>query len=70
MVEDSKMTALCPKCGQQLIYVTSIPYPEAPGMQRTTFVCYPCNRTWNYSLSPAMAAEYAAADAPESAPAV
>jgi len=27
-------------------------------------VCYPCNRTWNYALSPGMAADYAT-EAPE-----
>ena len=29
-------------------------------MRRTTFVCYPCNRTWSYALAPAMAEAYAA----------
>jgi hypothetical protein len=46
-----------------LIYVTSVPHPKAPAMQRTTFVCYPCNRTWSYALAPAMAEAYAASTA-------
>jgi len=35
-----------------LIYVTSVPHPKSPATQRTTFVCYPCNRTWSYTLAP------------------
>jgi hypothetical protein len=42
-----------------MIYVTAIPHPMALGMRRTIFVCYPCNRTWNYTLSPEMAEAYA-----------
>jgi hypothetical protein len=63
MSENQDMTALCPKCGDQLTYVTSVPHPKSPAMQRTTFVCYPCNRTWSYALAPAMAAAYAASTA-------
>ena len=59
--EEKAMTAQCPKCREQLLYVTSVPHPKAPEMHRTTFVCYPCNRTWSYALSPAMAEAYAAA---------
>jgi hypothetical protein len=44
-----------------MIYVTSVPHPRSPAMQRTTFVCYPCNRTWSYALAPEMAEAYAAA---------
>src|ERR1700692_1774742 len=64
MSEDQDLTALCPKCGEQLTYVTSVPHPKSPAMQRTTFVCYPCNRTWSYALAPAMAEAYAASAAP------
>ena len=45
MSEDQEMKALCPKCGEALTYVTSVPHPKSPAMRRTTFVCYPCNRT-------------------------
>jgi DNA-directed RNA polymerase subunit M/transcription elongation factor TFIIS len=62
--ETDPMTVQCPKCREQLLYVTSIPHPRAPEMQRTTFVCYPCNRTWSYALSPPMAEAYAAAAGP------
>jgi hypothetical protein len=56
------MKALCPKCSDPLTYVTSVAHPKSPLMRRTTFLCTPCNRTWSYSLSPAMAEAYAAAD--------
>jgi hypothetical protein len=69
MSETGPMTAQCPKCGEQLIYVTSVPHPRSPEMQRTTFVCYPCNRTWSYALSPAMAEGYSAASERLAAPA-
>jgi hypothetical protein len=53
--------AICPKCRDELIYVTALPHPKAVAMRRTTFLCQPCNRTWAYSLSPEMADAYAAA---------
>jgi transposase-like protein len=52
--------AQCPKCRHDMIYVAALPYPNAPNMLKTTFVCRACNRTWNYSLAPEMAARYAA----------
>lgn len=58
MPTDERIKALCPKCRGDMIYVTAVPHPRASQMQQTTFVCYPCNRTWNYALSPAMAAVY------------
>jgi transposase-like protein len=60
MSDTETMTAQCPKCRHELLYVTSVPHPKAPEMQRTTFVCYPCNRTWSYALTPEMAESYAA----------
>jgi DNA-directed RNA polymerase subunit RPC12/RpoP len=69
MSETEAMTARCPKCAHPLLYVTSVPHPKAPEMQRTTFVCSPCNRTWSYALAPAMAEAYAAASDPLAAPA-
>ena len=67
MSEEPDLTALCPKCGEPLIYVASVPHPKSPAMQRTTFVCYVCNRTWSYALAPAMAEAYAAGAAPAAA---
>lgn len=64
MSEDQEMKALCPKCGEALTYVTSVPHPKSPAMRRTTFVCYPCNRTRSYALAPAMAEAYAAGNPP------
>lgn len=52
--------AVCPRCRRRMVYVTAVPHPRAPQMQQTTFVCYPCNRTWSYALSLEMAATYAA----------
>jgi hypothetical protein len=60
MVEADATTAPCPKCRTRMAYVTTMPHPKAPEMQRTTFVCYICNQTRNYSLSLAMAELYAA----------
>jgi len=68
MSEDQDLTALCPKCREPLIYVTSVPHPKSPAMRRSTFVCYPCNRTWSYTLAPAMAEAYAAVAAPPLSP--
>jgi len=61
MANDQTARARCPKCHTELLYVTAIPHPKAPGMRRTTFVCSTCNRTRNYILSPEMAGAYAAA---------
>jgi hypothetical protein len=42
-----------------MTYVTSLPHPKAPEkMLKTTFVCFRCNRTFSYVLSPEMAAAY------------
>ena len=62
MTADQPMRATCPKCRRDMMYVTAIPHPNAPAMRRTVFVCYPCNRTWNYTLSAEMAAAYAPSD--------
>ena len=61
---DDKVKAPCPKCRVEMVFVTTLPHPRAPQMQRTTFVCYTCNQTRNYSLSPAMADAYAQAALP------
>lgn len=53
------MSAPCPKCRADMVYVTALPHPQAPEMRRTVFLCSPCNRTRNYSLSAAMAEAYA-----------
>jgi Transcription factor S-II (TFIIS) len=60
MAENEELKAACPKCGERLIYVTAVPHPRAAEMLKTTFVCYPCNRTWSYPLTAAMAEAYAA----------
>ena len=52
------LSAACPKCRTEMIYVTSLPHPHAPTMRRTTFVCYGCNQTRSYSLSGDMAKAY------------
>ena len=64
MAQDPAITALCPKCRIEMIFVTTLPHPKAPEMQRTTFVCYGCKQTRSYSLSPAMAQAYEQAARP------
>jgi C4-type Zn-finger protein len=68
MTTDYAMTASCPKCHHEMTYVTSVPHPKAPQMQRTTFVCYRCNQTRSYILSAAMAHAYAALFGPAAGP--
>ena len=58
MPED-RLSAPCPKCHTQMIYVATLPHPRSPAMQQTTFVCYGCNQTRNYALSEDMAKAYA-----------
>ena len=41
-----------------MIFVTTLPHPRSPQMQKTTFVCYGCNQTRSYSLSLTMAQAY------------
>jgi hypothetical protein len=41
-----------------MLYVTSLPHAQSPQMQRTIFLCFPCNRTWSYMLSAALAEGY------------
>jgi hypothetical protein len=59
MTTDQIERALCPKCHNSLLYVTAMPHPKAPQMRKTTFVCYPCNRTWTYPLIAELAELYA-----------
>ena len=61
---EQAMTAPCPKCRTEMIFVTSLPHPRSAQMQRTTFVCYRCNQTRSYSLSTPMAKAYEAAARP------
>jgi transcription elongation factor Elf1 len=56
--------APCPKCRHEMVYVIAIPHPDAPQMQRTTFMCRTCNQTKTYMLSIAMANAYAPDPAP------
>ncbi len=59
------LSASCPKCHADMVYVTALPHPHAVQMRRTVFLCFGCNQTRNYSLSPAMAEAYAVLCAPE-----
>lgn len=61
------LSAPCPKCRAEMVYVTALPHPHAPEMRRTVFLCAWCNQTRNYSLSAAMAEAYAALAAPQPA---
>ena len=57
------LIAFCRKCRSGMTYVTAVPHPRGSDLLQTTFVCRPCNRTYNYALSPEMAACYATDDA-------
>jgi RNase P subunit RPR2 len=59
-----ELSAPCPKCHNEMIYVTALPHPKAPQMQRTTFVCQGCNQIRSYTLTTEMAAAYATICAP------
>ena len=63
MISHHKIKAPCPKCRNDMIYVTAIPHPTAIQMQRTVFLCQPCNQTRAYMLSAAIADAYVAATA-------
>ncbi len=64
MADAPPITAPCPKCRIEMMFVTTLPHPRAPQMQRTTFVCYGCNQTRSYSLSSTMAEAYKQAAIP------
>jgi len=62
MAQDQTTQAMCHKCKNAMVYVTSLPHPTASQMRRTTFVCYTCHQTRNYMLTSLMADAYAAAN--------
>jgi hypothetical protein len=64
---DQPANAACPKCHTEMRYVTAVSHPNAPDMQRTTFVCYTCNQTRTYMLSTVMAGAHASAYNPAGA---
>jgi hypothetical protein len=58
----------CPKCQSPMIHVADTPHPLAPAMQRSTYLCRPCNRTRNYILaSPSKSKTVAGAFTPTAA---
>lgn len=57
---EDRLSAPCPKCRTEMIYVAALPHPKSPTMLKTTFVCYGCNQTRNYALSEEMAKAYVA----------
>jgi hypothetical protein len=57
---NDRLSAPCPKCHAEMIYVAALPHPKSPTMRKTTFVCYGCNQTHSYALSEEMANAYAA----------
>lgn len=59
MSPDQTTKAPCPKCHNDMIYVTALPHRTAHQMMRATFACYTCNQTRNYMLSAEMAESYA-----------
>jgi hypothetical protein len=59
-MSEDRLSAPCPKCRAEMIYVAALPHPQSPTMQKTTFVCYGCNQTRSYALGEGMAKAYAA----------
>jgi hypothetical protein len=59
-MSENRLSAPCPKCRTEMIYVAALPHPQSLTMRKTTFVCYGCNQTRNYALSEEMAKAYAA----------
>jgi hypothetical protein len=57
---ENRLSAPCPKCRTEMMYVAALPHPKSPTMRKTTFVCYDCNQTRNYALSEEMAKAYVA----------
>jgi hypothetical protein len=57
---EGRLSAPCPKCHNEMIYVADLPHPQSLTMRKTTFVCYSCNQTRNYALSEQMAKAYLA----------
>jgi hypothetical protein len=57
-MSEDRLSAPCPKCRTEMIYVVALPHPKSPSMRKTTFVCYGCHRTRNYALSEEMAKAY------------
>jgi hypothetical protein len=55
---NDRLSAPCPKCHNEMIYVANLPHPKSPTMRKTTFVCYNCNQTRSYALSEEMANAY------------
>jgi hypothetical protein len=59
-MSEDRLSAPCPKCHTEMIFVAALPHPKSPTMRKTTFVCYGCNQTRNYALSEEMANAYLA----------
>jgi len=57
---ENRLSAPCPKCRTEMMYVAALPHPKSPTMRKTTFVCYDCNQTRNYALSEEMDKAYVA----------
>ena len=66
MTADQSLNAPCPKCRNDMVYVTALPHKSSPQMRRTMFLCATCNQTKSYMLSAAMAEAFAGAAAPPS----
>ena len=57
-MSEERLSAPCPKCHNEMIYVASLPHPKSPTMRKTTFACYGCRQTRSYALSVEMANAY------------
>jgi PilZ domain-containing protein len=58
----------CPRCGSAMIHIADTPHPVAREMQRSVYLCRPCNRTQTYILPASSASETSPSRPPASAP--
>jgi hypothetical protein len=59
-MSEDRLSAPCPKCHTEMIYVAALPHSKSLTMRKTTFVCYSCKQTRSYALSEEMANAYLA----------
>ena len=54
--------ANCPQCRTAMVHVAIAPHPVVRAMQRSIYLCSPCNRTRTYMVQAPAAADSVAAE--------
>jgi uncharacterized CHY-type Zn-finger protein len=49
-MSEDRLSAPCPRCHTEMIYVAALPHSKSLTMRKTTFVCYVCKQTRSYAL--------------------